>query len=178
MLFLQNYFNRDSKFQLSRYILPVLSFYLLPVLLFNLNLLPLPTPKKPNLSDISKTLAETKNSIVTQCKPKNVDEILAGVKNCTNGENCNLKNDYLTCPPSPDQANLKYCCEYSDKEKTWTECCDAFTYGIRQHTTSNITIIYFFILSLILSVMCCPCSPVFRNVRQKIFQKMCRRTKK
>ena len=179
MLFLQNYFGRDSKFQLSRYILPVLSFYLLPVLLFNLNLLPLPIPRKPNDNNLSKVTTNTKNDIVTYCKPKRIDIVLDYNRNCSSGGNCNEMNEEIvSCPPSLDKKELKYCCEYSKNEKTWTECCDALTYGIQQHTTSNITFIYVLLLSTIISILCCPCSPLFRNARQKIFQKVCRRNPK
>ena len=179
MLSLQNYLGRDSKFQLSRYILPVLSFYLLPVLLFNLNLLPLPTPKKPHDNNLGKVTTETKNDIVTYCKPKNIDNFLVNDRNCSSGGNCNQRNEeILSCPPSPDKKELKYCCEYSKNKKTWTECCDALTYGIQQHTTSNITFIYVLVLSTIISILCCPCSPLFRNARQKIIQKLCRRNQK
>ena len=176
MLFLQNYFNRDSKFQISRYVLPVLGFYLLPVLLFQLNLLPI--PKMPRKGG-STHLNETSNIMtVTHCKPKNIQN-LESTGNCTNGADCSLTNkDYLTCPPSWDRTELKYCCEFSEKERTWTECCDALTYGIRQHTTSNITFIYFIILSQVLALICCPCSPLFRQFRQAIFQRVCGRTKK
>ena len=176
MLFLQDYFNRDSKFQISRYILPVLGFYLLPVLLFQLNLLPIPKiPTKAGLPHLNKTL---NTMAVTHCKPKNIDS-LVNTGNCTNGVNCNLTNkDYLTCPPSREQAELKYCCEVSEKGRTWTECCDALTYGIRQHTTSNITFIYAIILSQVLALICCPCSPLFRQFRQTVYQRVCRRTKK
>ena len=140
----------------------MLGFYLLPVLLFQLNLLPIPKmPRKGGLTHLN----ETSNIMaVTHCKPKDIH---------------NLGNkDYLKCPPSWDRAELKYCCEFSEKERTWTECCDALTYGIRQHTTSNITFIYFIILSQVLALICCPCSPLFRQFRQAIFQRVGGRTKK
>ena len=174
MLFLQNYFGRDSKFQFGRYILPVLSFYLLPVLLFYLNLLPIPTPRIPHQPNLVKQTSETKNDVLTYCGPRGIENVSAKSQNCTSDGKCSLSNEkIISCPPS-----LKYCCEYSRNGKTWTECCIALTYGIQQHTTSNITFIYVLILSTIISLLCCPCSPLFRNVRQNVIQKVCRSAKK
>ena len=156
--------NHEQKFDIRRYIIPVLSFYLLPWLLLYLNLLPIP-PRITKLNNYNITLTKNK---VTTCRIDIQQLEESGSIKCT-GKNCNVGKEII-CPRSSDKPDMVYCCQYSKRGQTWVDCCDANTYGILHHTTSNVMFIYLMILSAIFSIICCPCSPIFRQFRQKIFR--------
>ena len=157
--------NHEQKFDIRRYIIPVLSFYLLPWLLLYLNLLPIP-PSITTSNNHNITITTAK--VTTTCRI-DISQLEASSSiNCT-GKDCNLRKE-IKCPGSSDKTDMVYCCQYSNQGQMWVECCDANTYGILHHTTSNVIVIYIVILSAIVSLVCCPCSPIFRHVRQKIFK--------
>ena len=162
--------NGEQKFQISRYIIPVLSFYLLPWVLMYLNLLPIP----PRITKSNNFNITATKGTVTTCKNDISQFEESGSINCT-GKNCNM-NKEIICPRSSDKPDMVYCCHHSKHGKTWVDCCDANTYGILHHTTSNVVLIYLIILSAIFALVCCPCSPMFRQFRQKLFR-VCRPNK-
>ena len=157
--------NHEQKFDLRRYIIPVLSFYLLPWLLLYLNLLPIP-PSITTSNNHNITITTAK--VTTTCRIDMSHLDASSNINCK-GEDCKLRKE-IKCPRSSDKPDMVYCCQYSNQGQMWVDCCDANTYGILHHTTSNVIFIYIMIVSAILSVVCCPCSPMFRQFRQKIIR--------
>ena len=160
---LEQIFARDENFQIRRYILPVLGIYLLPWILLYLNLLPIP-PRVTGMNRINNTTKSKSTTCsidITQFDTS--DNIVCA------GENCNAKKD-VTWPGDSYTSDMVYCCQYSRQGKTWVECCDENTYGIQHHTTSNVVFIYIIILSQIVCLVCCPCSPMFKQFRHRIFR--------
>ena len=156
--------NRQQVFQIGRYSIALILFYFLPLWYVKL----FQTPKK--LLDVYSASPNVEKSKVTVC-PNDVDQVEApsSTIGCV-GKNCEVRN-VISCPGPSDSSDMFYCCQAWRFDNTWVECCDANTFGVMHNTTKNIAFIYFLvILCPIFAILCCPCSPVFRKFRQKLWR--------
>ena len=160
---------RDENFQIKKYIIPVLTIYLVPLFLFYLNLLPLPRSRSSYLKSRTN---ETKDIPIVEekrtiCGNEPLYYKEANEKGCQ-GANCNSSKS-IECPRESDHPSKVFCCHHIRNDEFWFTCCDAEMYGVLNKTTSNVIFIFLLILSQILSLVLCPCSPVFRKFRNILF---------
>ena len=120
------------------------------------------------VSNMSITNIDQEKNKLTVC-PKNADQVMSPGSIDCKSSNCSMSLE-LSCPRESDPPEMRYCCQAMKFDNSWIECCDADTYGTIHLTTKNIIFIYLIILCPIFSIICCPCSPMFRKFRRKLWR--------